>query len=42
VLHRLEGHADFVFKRALVCIASSSAAPHHPRLVGGRPIGARS
>jgi WD40 repeat protein len=31
VLHRLEGHTDIVAD--LACIASSSAAPHHPRLV---------
>jgi WD40 repeat protein len=31
VLHRLEGHTDSVI--ALACIASSSAPPHHPRLV---------
>jgi WD40 repeat protein len=31
VLHRLKGHTSAVFDVA--CIASSSAAPHHPRLV---------
>jgi WD40 repeat protein len=31
VLHHLEGHADTITD--LACIASSSAAPHHPRLV---------
>jgi WD40 repeat protein len=31
VLHRLNGHACEIM--ALACIASSSAAPHHPRLV---------
>jgi hypothetical protein len=31
VLHRLEGHTDRIADVA--CIASSSAAPHHPRLV---------
>jgi WD40 repeat protein len=30
-LHGLEGHADII--TGLACIASSSAAPHHPRLV---------
>jgi WD40 repeat protein len=33
VLHRLDGHTDYIFNRALVCLASSSAAPHHPLLV---------
>jgi WD40 repeat protein len=31
VLHRLEGHTRVIID--LVCIASSSLAPHHPRLV---------
>jgi hypothetical protein len=31
VMHRLEGHKDLIFD--LACIASSSAAPHHPRVV---------
>jgi hypothetical protein len=31
VLHRLKGHTKTISD--LVCIASSSAAPHHPRLV---------
>jgi WD40 repeat protein len=31
ILHRLESHASAITD--LACIASSSAAPHHPRLV---------
>jgi WD40 repeat protein len=33
VLHRLEGHTGAISDVA--CIASSSAAPHHPRVVSG-------
>jgi WD40 repeat protein len=38
VLHRLEGHTERI--RCLMCIASSSAAPHHPRLVSASEGGA--
>jgi WD40 repeat protein len=31
LLHRLEGHTNMI--NDLACIASSSAAPHHPRMV---------
>jgi WD40 repeat protein len=38
ILHRLDGHTDRL--RDLACTASSSAAPHHPRLVSASSKGA--
>jgi WD40 repeat protein len=37
LLHRLEGHTGMI--TALACIASSFAAPHHPRLVSASDDG---
>jgi WD40 repeat protein len=37
VLHRLEGHTSMITD--LACIASSSAAPHHPRIVAASQDG---